>query len=58
MAQEIATDDQSDEINLAEMPIEILEHILIHLDDDYHYINDGKNLLTASHVCKSFAAGR
>lgn len=30
------------------MPVEILEHILVHLDD--------KSLLRASHVCKSFAA--
>lgn len=36
-------------INLLEMPMEILEHILMHLNSDKH-------LLAAPHVCKSFAA--
>lgn len=50
MAQQIQTvHNQSEKVKLSEMPMIILEQILIHLDDD-------KALLTASHVCKSFAA--
>lgn len=44
----IPVDEQSDEVKLSEMPMEILQEILVHLDH--------KHLLTASHVCKSFAA--
>lgn len=49
IAEQIQTMDDQSVIELSQMPMEILEHILAHLDDDKH-------LLTASHVCKSFAA--
>lgn len=48
MANQLKTDDESDKPTLSEMPMEILEFILMHLDDTH--------LLTASHVCRSFAA--
>lgn len=41
-------DEQSDELNLLDMPREILEHIFINFEK--------KDLLTASHVCKLFAS--
>lgn len=40
--------EQSDELNLLDLPHEMLEHILIHLEDE--------DLLTASHVCKLLAS--
>lgn len=48
MVQSIQSIEQGEKIKLAEMPREILEYILIHLDY--------KDLLTASHVCKLFAS--
>lgn len=48
MDETIQSAEQNKEIHLSEMPIEMLKHILIHLDD--------KNLVVTSHVCKSFAS--
>lgn len=48
MEMSIQSTEQSEKIKLVEMPQEILERILIHLDY--------KNLLTTSHVCKLFAS--
>lgn len=50
MGQQNQPSDQLEKIELLDMPMEILEEILFHLADD------DKDLLTASHVCKSFAA--
>lgn len=48
MDQPMQLNEQNKKINLLEMPTEILENILIHL-------KRSEDLLTASHVCKSFA---
>lgn len=46
--QQIASNENSKRTNLLEMPIEILEQILIHLQ--------ANEMLRASHVCKVFAS--
>lgn len=48
MKQANQLNDQNKKVQLSEMPTEILEHILMHLD--------GEHLLNASHVCKLFAS--
>lgn len=48
MEQPIQSSEQREKVNLSELPKDILEQILIHLDDEH--------LLKASHVCKSFAS--
>lgn len=48
MVQSVQSNDQSKKIEILELPKDVLEHILIHLDD--------KSLLIASHVCKLFAS--
>lgn len=49
MEQTNQSNEQTKKVNLLDLPREILEHILIHLDDD-------KQFLAASHVCKLFAS--